>query len=579
MATSNIPDQIENWRTVLLGPAANNNFNSLKEQSIYFLDTYWPNWRNYASPISYIIPLVYSYIHPEITKEGIDKATGDKKLLDDNKVKLTKDNSEAFNVIRDWTADESEHIVYNAIYRIIQEDIQLVHNGGQPRFAPFIAVRSLDLAKHKHHMKKLFPGLQFNHLRQTLEKNFCGQLADIFSKSEEDLRKCLEGIFLDQLSQLISDFKKGDNWRKSLNDLFLDRLGSQKMPEKLKQLLDKSKRTFDQYFREHDFILIGPKIGIIVIEVKSQPFTNKKDFVDGKPFLPDDYSKGIDQAESIEVTFGFLQECVGVEIPEKSHVRKILSTPNLKKARYDDWMKSLADNGEGIKGKIGDRVQQWFNEHMENNSTPLGEPALYTALKEELGKGQPISTDIFEAYASIIAALNSITLLKSTDTSCDIQWDQFNFSTNDLMLYLTAQIEGHSPAKKPRLDYSEKYSSLKKDSKELAKVILLTSEKQQALGESRQTKTIFHSPEQQTALSGPNRQFIVGAAGTGKTIVLQAKAVQVLSEGKSVIVLTSEYYMDRYEKLFENQGFHMHEPGTPGYEISNWIYTAVQGVT
>lgn len=68
-------------------------------------------------------------------------------------------------------------------------------------------------------------------------------------------------------------------------------------------------------------------------------------------------------------------------------------------------------------------------------------------------------------------------------------------------------------------------------------------------------KAIILTPEQTAAVEAPNRQFIVGPAGTGKTIILQAKALEMLRDGKSVFVFCPPWYASKYKRLFDQNGF------------------------
>jgi hypothetical protein len=74
---------------------------------------------------------------------------------------------------------------------------------------------------------------------------------------------------------------------------------------------------------------------------------------------------------------------------------------------------------------------------------------------------------------------------------------------------------------------------------------------------------ILLNPDQQKVINGPNRQIIFGAAGTGKTIVLQSKAIELLSKGESVSVFAPAPCMALYQLLFDSYGF-------KDYKIYNW---------
>lgn len=68
-------------------------------------------------------------------------------------------------------------------------------------------------------------------------------------------------------------------------------------------------------------------------------------------------------------------------------------------------------------------------------------------------------------------------------------------------------------------------------------------------------KATFLSPDQLEALNGPERQFLIGPAGTGKTVILQAKALELLRDGKSVTVVPPAGIGWQYKKLFDDNGY------------------------
>lgn len=55
-------------------------------------------------------------------------------------------------------------------------------------------------------------------------------------------------------------------------------------------------------------------------------------------------------------------------------------------------------------------------------------------------------------------------------------------------------------------------------------------------------------------LDGPERQIIIGAAVTGKTIMLQENALRLLKKGESVVVFSPNSYMREYEEILKTSG-------------------------
>jgi len=58
-----------NASIIFKGPAQQE-FKSLKEQALYFLDLYWPNWKDYNDPKSYFIPPTFNFKHAEVNDQN-----------------------------------------------------------------------------------------------------------------------------------------------------------------------------------------------------------------------------------------------------------------------------------------------------------------------------------------------------------------------------------------------------------------------------------------------------------------------------------------------------------------------------
>lgn len=147
-------------------------------------------------------------------------------------------------------------------------------------------------------------------------------------------------------------------------------------------------------------------------------------------------------------------------------------------------------------------------------------PPLYTSLRRIVESGEPISANIYEAYGPVIVALASVTVITGSQTA-QVELDSSKFLESKAILMESQRIQ------------SQQYAQVVKNP---SKVFLLT-------------------PDQQQALQGPRRQFIIGAPGTGKTIVLQTKAIELLRQKQSVLILAPESYASKYANLFENENF------------------------
>lgn len=72
-------------------------------------------------------------------------------------------------------------------------------------------------------------------------------------------------------------------------------------------------------------------------------------------------------------------------------------------------------------------------------------------------------------------------------------------------------------------------------------------------------KVIILTPDQKSVIEGPYHQFIVGPAGTGKTILSQAKALEALDGGKSVLIFSTMSYSRYYQQLLRGYDQKLYE--------------------
>lgn len=282
-------------------------------------------------------------------------------------------------------------------------------------------------------------------------------------------------------------------------------------------------------FREHDFLLIGPKIGLIVIEVKSSFFSHRKSFIKEHPHLPDEYVNGLQQLKSVDALIGLLQECMNDTKLETATTRKVLFTPNLERHRFMDWLLDLDKASRArMEMNLADTIQ-WFREDLINDGKDFRKPPLYSTLKRLLAsKSSPNMEDsvTYEMYAPILVGLSSAVVSKNFK----IELDRSKILESEMIMKESSRIESQEPR------WTRKIVE-----KETISVELFS-------------KTVVLTEEQARALTGLRRQFIVGAAGTGKTIVLQTKALELFKRGDSVLVLASEAYGRKYRELFETSG-------------------------
>lgn len=290
-------------------------------------------------------------------------------------------------------------------------------------------------------------------------------------------------------------------------------------------------QEFNSCLREYDYVLIGPKIGIINIEVKGSHFTQKKYFAEKYKFLPRNYVEGLNQLETINILVQFLAAYTYTPF-NTIEIRKIIFTPNLSRERYDKWFKSLDEAVAGHVKKMTDGIIQWFTEDMENTDRDRSKPKLYSTLQKLLSDAAISKTClIYETYGPIITGFSSMLILKDKQVTT-ITRQEIHLSELATTLEEGLRVESQDP-----LGYAKKATRFRADFHGfLSQLLLLT-------------------PEQQTALNGPPQQLILGAAGTGKTVILHAKALQLLRQEKSVSIYSTDDYSNRYKALFSNHGF------------------------
>lgn len=153
---------------------------------------------------------------------------------------------------------------------------------------------------------------------------------------------------------------------------------------------------------EFDYVILGPKIGIVVIEVKSSSFSGKNDFGTGKTFLPDQYQKGIDQLQQIDDLLESISISTKTDKPPRSCIKKILFTPNLERKRIETWKSGLPNGVQiGLEDKMK-AIQQVFKEDLLVDD--FGMSCAYEQLRNLLQKSnRSLPPEIYEAYCKAFA--------------------------------------------------------------------------------------------------------------------------------------------------------------------------------
>lgn len=325
---------------------------------------------------------------------------------------------------------------------------------------------------------------------------------------------------------------------------------------------------------ELDFLVISPKIGVVIIEVKASSYEgDEKNFANGKSRIPTGYRKGLAQLEAAGAFSYFLEQCSGIHAGNNGlPITKILFTPNLERQRYSRWLKSLPEAEQVRLNSKTNRVIQWFKEDLTNIKEEGDKPLLYSTLRTVLETSGSMTPESYEACAPIAVATAALVVLP-----------QFAETATGESIQLTPFMETHSIMKESREIIYQNPLFRHKKSKISCCVQLSKAPKlgrTPAAGTTRPdtfgpgtkskpsvlpSKIFLLSADQLRALCGPNRQMVVGAGGTGKTLVLQTKAVELLNRGCTVSVLAPCSYAAHYTELFEFYGF-----AKDTYKVESW---------
>lgn len=173
---------------------------------------------------------------------------------------------------------------------------------------------------------------------------------------------------------------------------------------------------------------------------------------------------------------------------------------------------------------------------MGNTATPnAGTPPLYESMKSVLNAGTSISQHVFEECAPILAAFACIKIEKKPTKKFDLDPNMFS-------------LELAFPVECRRVEKQDPLFS-KKPSKQSRHSTLIADTPQ---GYEKLSHAIWLTPDQIAAMQGPNRQFIVGAAGSGKSIVLQMKILQLLQNAGKILVFAADGFVREYKELLNS---------------------------
>ena len=242
---------------------------------------------------------------------------------------------------------------------------------------------------------------------------------------------------------------------------------------------------------EVDFVIVHRRIGVILIEVKSASKFQKTVNRDAK-----------EQLNCGEEIIQALIHGIGnINIP----VHKVIAMPN------------VSDPGFNTKGFLNlreinvgshDDFRRWWTEHFKDHKFDSSE-------QEEIQK------------------LIAILVGQRSAVSCPakVLWNVFK--QIDTQSFLKKSFD-----KRATVDESR---AVRKTARERELGILAK-------------QFMFLNPEQHRIWNGPRRQFFCGVYGSGKTILLQFKALECAQKGEEVVVMVPPQLTELYNDFFEVNG-------------------------
>ena len=242
---------------------------------------------------------------------------------------------------------------------------------------------------------------------------------------------------------------------------------------------------------EVDFVIVHRRIGVILIEVKSLQKFRKGEYCTAK--------KQLNSGEEI------IQAVIhGIGIPNIP-VHKVIAMPNLSDPGFTT---SGFTNLREINVGSHDDFQRWWTTHFE---------------EEEFGSSEQ------EGIQKLIAIL--VGQRSAVSCPAKVLWNVFN--KIDTQSFLERSFDKRDTVKGPDV--------VKKTANEQELRILAK-------------QFMFLNPEQQRIWNGPRRQFFCGVYGSGKTILIQFKALECAQNGEKVVVMVPPQLTHLYNDFFEVNG-------------------------
>ena len=320
------------------------------------------------------------------------------------------------------------------------------------------------------------------------------------------------------------------------------------------KILSEKKKKLDV---EIDFAIVHLKIGIILVEVKA---TDK---------WPN--SKAFNQlSEGEKIIKGLLHE--DSHIP----VYKVVALPSM------DGSGNCKDDFVILKkSDVGscEEFSHWMHSHFNAEKCGSQEKQeLRNLLYKLVGERTRVDSS-FERFS------DNVHPEKVLSERCKNIWSQACLRQRYEFECSKRKEKGKKPtADKPKLDELTKCSTAEEkaknptgDKRKVDELAECSTAEEKGKKSMRLVKTadepglavmakdiVFLNPEQLCIFEGSNHQLISGASGTGKTILLQYKALECVRKGEKVIIFVPPPLNKKYEAFFEEK------EASSGVSIYTW---------
>ena len=320
------------------------------------------------------------------------------------------------------------------------------------------------------------------------------------------------------------------------------------------KILSEKKKKLDV---EIDFAIVHLKIGIILVEVKA---TDK---------WPN--SKAFNQlSEGEKIIKGLLHE--DSHIP----VYKVVALPSM------DGSGNCKDDFVILKkSDVGscEEFSHWMHSHFNAEECGSQEKQeLRNLLYKLVGERTRVDSS-FERFS------DNVHPEKVLSERCKNIWSQACLRQRYEFECSKRKEKGKKPtADKPKLDELTKCSTAEEkaknptgDKRKVDELAECSTAEEKGKKSMRLVKTadepglavmakdiVFLNPEQLCIFEGSNHQLISGASGTGKTILLQYKALECVRKGEKVIIFVPPPLNKKYEAFFEEK------EASSGVSIYTW---------